>query len=381
MATRSQSTTPEQQEVRQFSANNATGIQDIIDVTILNLHFIEGFILKSKDALNQRQEFQNAVHNIRLAVQHLPKIEALNSSSPNNGVPNLEDKLKQIVENVLDEKLKNNPVTNAPSYSQIAAKISSQPPPKQNRPTYKVIVKPNASLNLKTADETRKLLTSKSPKEYGINVDKITPLKNNAILIESRCDSILNLPDNEKIRKMKLVAERVNKVWPKLQIFDVPKNTTSDELIKEIYKQEGIPNSVPEKFVKNAFKVGQTRNDTNTWVIEIHPAARAHFMKTAKIYIQWKSLNIKDYIRVTRCYNCQKYGHVSKHCKSEKQCGFCASTAHESKDCSERENSSKHKCANCVRGKQQDANHHSGSSECPIYKTRLQDLINNTNYG
>jgi hypothetical protein len=367
--------------VRQFSANNATGIQDIIDVTILNLHFIEGFILKSKDALNQRQEFQNAIHNIRLAVQHLPKIEALNSSSPNNGVPNLEDKLKQIVENVLDEKLKNNPVTNAPSYSQIAAKISSQPPPKQNRPTYKVIVKPNASLNLKTADETRKLLTSKSPKEYGINVDKITPLKNNAILIESRCDSILNLPDNEKIRKMKLVAERVNKVWPKLQIFDVPKNTTSDELIKEIYKQEGIPNSVPEKFVKNAFKVGQTRNDTNTWVIEIHPAARAHFMKTAKIYIQWKSLNIKDYIRVTRCYNCQKYGHVSKHCKSEKQCGFCASTAHESKDCSERENSSKHKCANCVRGKQQDANHHSGSSECPIYKTRLQDLINNTNYG
>ncbi|KAJ3616328.1 hypothetical protein MTP99_003919 [Tenebrio molitor] len=154
MATRSQSTTPEQQEVRQFSANNATGIQDIIDVTILNLHFIEGFILKSKDALNQRQEFQNAIHNIRLAVQHLPKIEALNSSSPNNGVPNLEDKLKQIVENVLDEKLKNNPVTNAPSYSQIAAKISSQPPPETkqadiqgNRKTKRVVKPKNRGRN------------------------------------------------------------------------------------------------------------------------------------------------------------------------------------------------------------------------------------------
>jgi hypothetical protein len=35
---------------------------------------------------------------------------------------------------------------------------------------------------------------------------------------------------------VKLEAERVNKFWPKIQIFDVPKDMEKDELISEISK-------------------------------------------------------------------------------------------------------------------------------------------------
>jgi hypothetical protein len=90
----------------------------------------------------------------------------------------------------------------------------------------------------------------------------------------------------------------------KIQIFDVPKDMEKNKLISEISKQDTLPNTIPEEFIKNAFKTVQPRDDSNTWVVELHPAARNHFMRIGKISIQWKSLNIKDYLRVTRCFNC-----------------------------------------------------------------------------
>jgi hypothetical protein len=125
--------------------------------------------------------------------------------------PNCDEKLKSIVEFAIESKLKSNAEVNTPSYSQIAAKNSNnQIIPKQTRETYKVIVKPDSSLTeIKTAEDTRKILTSKSPKQYNINVDKIVPLRNNAILLESRCSSILSVPNNKTLKSLNLVAERV----------------------------------------------------------------------------------------------------------------------------------------------------------------------------
>jgi hypothetical protein len=376
MATRSQSATPDQQILPQFNSEEFSDISSVVDFCYSNLDFVEQFILKSKEGLAMRQHYQTSIQNIRVALRHMEKTANPNSS-------NFDEKLKEIVENAIESKLKSNEERDNPTYSQIAAKNPRNPPMlKPSRNCYKVIIKPHASLkNIKTAEDTRKILTSKSPKQLNINVDKITPLRNNAILIESRCESILNLPSSEILKSLKLEAERVNKFWPKIQIFDVPKNMEKDELISEISKQDTLPDTIPKDFIKSAFKTGQPKDDSNTWVIELHPAARNHFMRIGKIYIQWKSLNIKDYLRVTRCFNCQKYGHVSKYCQSEKQCGICAATNHETRNCMVKDNEQKHKCANCVRSRQSNTNHQAGDSECPIYLFKRQDLINNTLYG
>jgi hypothetical protein len=171
-----------------------------------------------------------------------------------------------------------------------------------------------------------------------------------------------------------------------MQIMDVPEHTTQEQLLAELSKQN-LPATVSEHFTGKMFKYGcrnrgneRGGNDTTSWIVELHPAARAHFVKTERIYTTWRSHNIRDFLLVFRCYKCQRFGYIAKFCNSPRQCGFCASTDHESRDCEAREDKRAHKCANCTRSGIKEANHHTAESVCPIYKHHLQEAINSTNY-
>ncbi|KXZ75602.1 hypothetical protein TcasGA2_TC031912 [Tribolium castaneum] len=150
----------------------------------------------------------------------------------------------------------------------------------------------------------------------------------------------------------------------------------ADELIKEVSKQEDLPENIPKNFVKSAFKVGNKDGKSNHWVIEVHPAARNYFIKSgSRVYVSWKSLHIRDYLRVTRCFKCQKFGHVSKFCNSEKQCGYCSGTYHESMNCKVKNEEAKHKCSICIRSEQQEVNHCAGLDLTSIKDEVLQPLV------
>ena len=63
--------------------------------------------------------------------------------------------------------------------------------------------------------------------------------------------------------------------------------------------------------------------------------------------------------RVIKCNVCQRFGHVSRLCRSKNKpvCGKCSCTGHETKDCTKSEN--EHKCFHC--GKE---DHITGSYTC-----------------
>ncbi|EFA12186.1 putative 50 kDa protein in type I retrotransposable element R1DM-like Protein [Tribolium castaneum] len=366
--------------------NSGDDIANIIEDCSKNLKVLDSFILKSKESIRERQTYQTAIQNIQSGLRNI-----LLSFRKPSFESDIENKIASIVEKVIDNKINNlNPNSSpiGPRYSQILKSNltkSTEPvtaPAKLPQSNYKVIVKPNESLkNVKSSEDTRKILTSKSPHEFGIKVNKIVPIRNNAILIESTCSSILNLTDSPVLKSLNLQAERINKVWPKIQVFDVPKEMVADELIKEIQKQPDLPGNIPKQFVKSAFKAGNKEGKTNHWVIEIHPAARNYFIASgSKLFVSWKSLHVRDYLRITRCFKCQKFGHVSKFCNSEKQCGYCASNDHESISCNFKNNEDKHKCSNCERAGQQELNHPAGSTNCPIYKHRMQEALKNIDF-
>ena len=50
--------------------------------------------------------------------------------------------------------------------------------------------------------------------------------------------------------------------------------------------------------------------------------------------------------RIKQCFRCYRYGHIGTQCSAEQKCGYCAGR-HATKDCSNREASSPHKCAVC----------------------------------
>ncbi|KAN0072980.1 hypothetical protein V8E54_009094 [Elaphomyces granulatus] len=62
---------------------------------------------------------------------------------------------------------------------------------------------------------------------------------------------------------------------------------------------------------------------------------------------------------VTRCYNCQKYGHNAKNCRGSERCGYCAAPGHSQESCSFKDQENKQRCTNCT------GQHRSGDQKCP----------------
>jgi hypothetical protein len=368
----------------QFTEQDLTDVRKVIQICAANLTLIRDHLNVCKDGVLKKQNYLLAAD----LIQHGLNQVLLNvNDAPANRLD--EDKIREIVNEAVSSHFS---APQAPTtYSSVAARptptaaVHQQKPPAA--PKHKVVITPAANCRgVNTAEDTRRILMSKDPSDYGIRADKVVCLKDNAVLVESRCPSVLKLGDSDILKQLKLTAKPVDKHWPRMQIMDVPEHTTQEQLLAELCKQN-LPATVPENFTGKMFKYGRRSrgnerggNDTTSWIVELHPAARAHFVKTERIYTTWRSHNIRDFLLVSRCYKCQRFGHIAKFCNSPRQCGFCASTDHESRDCEAREDKRAHKCANCTRSGIKEANHHTAESVCPIYKHRLQEAINSTNY-
>ena len=74
--------------------------------------------------------------------------------------------------------------------------------------------------------------------------------------------------------------------------------------------------------------------------------------------------------RVIKCNTCQRFGHVSRLCRSKNNpvCGKCSVEGHETKDCSA--NAAEYKCFHCGEN-----DHITGSYNCSVVKEKLQELL------
>ncbi|KAN0073304.1 hypothetical protein V8E54_008524 [Elaphomyces granulatus] len=68
---------------------------------------------------------------------------------------------------------------------------------------------------------------------------------------------------------------------------------------------------------------------------------------------------------VTRCYNCQKYGHNARNCQHSQRCGYCAAPGHIHDTCTFKGDKAKQRCANCSE------DHKAGSQECNRHKEEI----------
>lgn len=79
---------------------------------------------------------------------------------------------------------------------------------------------------------------------------------------------------------------------------------------------------------KPVFKTGKRDQAVTNWVAEVDPGLRTRILDQGRIFLEWTACKIKDFTSVSRCCNCQQYGHVGKHCKGKKICSICAQEGH-----------------------------------------------------
>ena len=75
--------------------------------------------------------------------------------------------------------------------------------------------------------------------------------------------------------------------------------------------------------------------ENNTWVTNATQSIRLQFagMAPDKVYMDRMSYTVGEYVQEpVQCYNCQNYGHTSKHCNSQPVCVFCSVKGHRVKE-------------------------------------------------
>lgn len=109
------------------------------------------------------------------------------------------------------------------------------------------------------------------------------------------------------------------------------------------------------------------RKTHSSLILDIETAAGANLLIREGLVLDGEIRDVELFdpqCIITRCYNCQEFGHNAKYCKAQGRCSLCAAPGHAHTSCPALNTPEYYRCANCC-GK-----HAAGSPQCP--KQRLE---------
>ncbi|XP_058465695.1 uncharacterized protein LOC131439098 [Malaya genurostris] len=197
--------------------------------------------------------------------------------------------------------------------------------------------------------------------------------------VSVRCDSnerALKLIDSAKtLLHENYDIELLRPLRPRLKIVGITDELSEEEIVEKIKLQNNLPETSYLKVIRVLNK--QTRNNSGLTVIaETDALSFYQLTKLQRINIGWERCKVFEVVDVMRCYKCSEYGHKAATCVKQLCCPKCAE-AHEANECV----SDIAKCINChnqnenlnaLNTEKLDISHHSWSSQCPLYKKRLE---------
>ena len=238
----------------------------------------------------------------------------------------------------------------------------------------------------KTSDDTKSLVQKIiSPEELKLHVRGVRKIRNGGVIIrtDNKAD-IEKLKSSQKLVSSGLTVEEPSKRRPRIALIGVPVALTEKEVFDCIYVQnltEKLPNITREAFletVKLSHKSGKKDRPICNYILEVPANIRNILMNQGRIFINWTSCPVRDFTIVTRCFNCQQFGHAAKFCReTSPTCNLCGETGHSFKDCSNK--CSPPQCATCKRFKRK-SDHPTGDANCPARKYAEDNYINSIDY-
>ena len=218
-----------------------------------------------------------------------------------------------------------------------------------------------------------------NPTKEKIKIRSLRTTKSAVIVETENEEDAKKILENRKL-KLKVNCEKQRKRLPQLILYNVPTNLTNQQLLEAIFEQNFESTMSRGEFEQEftfKFKTGPREMPTVHHVIEVSAAIRKAILAKQRLYIQFQSIAVKDFLTIPKCRKCHDYGHVMKHCsKEEDTCGQCGEN-HSRNECQKKEEEGI--CIPCkLRRKSCKAKN---MKDCATYQMLMNRLIQRTDYG
>lgn len=149
---------------------------------------------------------------------------------------------------------------------------------------------------------------------------------------------------------------------PRVSIRWVPKETSKEELLEELYDRNFGRIMSRDEFDKELTVCSRNEeNEKGNVVVELSQRLHKAVMKERKVYVGLESYGVKDLSGVRQCFRCLSLDHIARQCTMEICCIRCGSEGHLARGCQFEQ-----KCRNCWTRNLPSA-HSAASTACPLY--------------
>lgn len=216
-----------------------------------------------------------------------------------------------------------------------------------------------------------------------VGICSMKAFRDGRVMIETRNQNeieLVNTAINEKCSQQ-LESNIPQLRNPNLIIRNIPENITLENAEEVITTQNPELNmnlgDIKTKFIYT------TKRKIRNLVIEVGSKTRKKLLET-RLKVGWLICYAEDYLIVTRCFKCSRFGHRASVCKGELTCPRCTGN-HSLKDCPV-EDASEFKCINCVnynrycKNQSVCVNHSSMDTSCTSYIAVTEKYKQNIDY-
>lgn len=239
------------------------------------------------------------------------------------------------------EKQNQKAVGAPPNYAGAVKAGTSTVSLKTQEKTLIVYPKETTGTDKEESSKTRtRLMEVVKPRQLGLKINNVREVRKGGIAISLPKDSTLTTQELSTKMAGAYTVQEPGRKQPRMLIFDVSSDMTEEDVVGCIYAQNMTGRMTEAEFRQGfglAFRTGPRGKALVNWVATVAPEIRAELLRLGHVCIEWSRCKVKDFPVISRCFNCQSFGHVSKYCKSKAVCGHCATEGHDTKDCTKRD--------------------------------------------
>jgi len=216
--------------------------------------------------------------------------------------------------------------------------------------------------------------------DLGGTLQRVAALPSGAMIIESRDESQKTKLESQLEGKAGFVVQRTRLRSPTIMFQGIDAGYDAATLRRELLVQNSKNwQDISQAEFDDGFEFISTRKSRivgkENWIAKSTAAIFAKIMKASKCELDLESIGVHEYMPISRCYQCQQFGHFARECKNEVVCPRCGE-AHKVGVCRTRELC----CPNCSARGMKDSHHSASDASCPFNMVRMKRCRDRTAY-